>query len=481
MASVKIAIIGAGSVRYSLILISDLAKTEGLSGSFVSLMDIDKERLDAIYRLAQKYTEELGVSLKIEETMDTEHALDGADFVVHTALARAEGHEDGYVQYEVMREIGEKHGYYRGIDSQEFNMVSDYYTFSNYNQLKLSLDIARAIEQICPNAWLIQTANPVFEITQLLRRQTGVKVIGFCHGYEGINDVCKVLNLDYKKVDWQVAGVNHGIWLNRFLYEGEDAYPILDEWIEEESNRWVPKDPWDMQMSPAVIDMYKFYGRIPIGDTVRNGSWKYHYDLKTKKKWFGKYGGIDNEVERPKFYDELRQMKERIIEVSKDPAVRLTVSSTWPKELYKYGKELSRVFSKDELSGEQQIPFINAVVNNEKTRLVLNVQNNGVLSDIPDDVIVEVPVWVDKNGVHPERVSPDLPERVKKFYLLPRIVRMEMALEAFTTGDRRVLEEVLIRDPRTKSYEQAKAVIDEILSLPFNRDMKEHYSYQEVT
>ncbi|MGC8638141.1 MAG: alpha-glucosidase AglA, partial [Athalassotoga sp.] len=89
--------------------------------------------------------------------------------------------------------------------------------------------------------------------------------------------------------------------------------------------------------------------------------------------------------------------------------------------------------------------------------------------------VVEVPVRVDKKGIHPEKIEPDLTDRIKKMYLTPRIMRMEMALEAFITGDRRVLEEILIRDPRTKSEKQAKDVLDEIMNLPFNSEMKKHY------
>lgn len=461
MANIKIAFIGAGSVRYTLTLFSDLCKIKELNDSFVSLMDIDDERLDAVYKLSKRLNDELSSSLKIEKTKSLQEALEGANYVINTVLVRAEGHEDGYVQYEIMRDIGEKYGYYRGIDSQEFNMVSDYYTIGGFNQLKISLDIAKAVEKYSPNAYLLQTANPVFEITQLVLRQTNVKIIGFCHGYGGVFDVIYTLGLNPEKVDWQVAGVNHGIWLNRFLYEGKDAYPLLDKWIEEKSLKWEPKNPWDVQLSPASIDMYRFYGMLPIGDTPRNGSWKYHYNLDTKKKWYGKFGGIDNEVERPKFYNSLRALKRTLIELSKKDEIRL--SQIFPE------------VESEKLSGEQQIPFINAIENNKRTRLVLNILNNGIIKEIPKDVVVEVPVWVDRDGIHPEKIYPDLTPRIKKFFLTPRIMRMEFALEAFLTGDRKVLEEILIRDPRTKSYEQVKGVIDEILNLPFNREMKEHY------
>ncbi|MCX7845249.1 MAG: alpha-glucosidase/alpha-galactosidase, partial [Dictyoglomaceae bacterium] len=324
MANIKIAFIGAGSVRYTLTLISDLCKIKELQDSFVSLMDIDEERLDAVFRLSKRLNDEFSSSLKIEKTNKLQEALEGANYVINTALARAEGHEDGYVQYEIMRDVGEKYGYYRGIDSQEFNMVSDYYTIGGFNQLKMSLEIARAVEKYSPKAFILQTANPVFEITQLVLRQTNAKIIGFCHGYGGVFDVIHALGLDPNKVDWQVAGVNHGIWLNRFLYEGKNAYPLLDKWIEEKSLEWEPRNPWDVQLSPASIDMYKFYGMLPIGDTPRNGSWKYHYSLETKRKWYGKFGGIDNEVERPKFYETLRALKRSLIELSKNDEIKLS-------------------------------------------------------------------------------------------------------------------------------------------------------------
>lgn len=458
----KITIIGAGSVRYTVKLVGDLAKTKELFGSVISLMDIDERRLNAIYNLSQRYMTELGGSFKVEKTRDMAKSLDGADFVINTALAKGKGSEDGYDQYEMISDVGQKHGYYRGLNSQEFNLVSDYYSLMNHNQLKLSLDIAKAVEKNCPNAWLIQVANPVFDITQLVLRQTRAKIIGFCHGFRDVNEVFKALGLNPKDVDWQVAGVNHGIWLTRFLYKGKDAYPLLDKWIEEKSTKWEPKEAPDFFMSPAAIDMYKFYGKIPIGDTVRNGTWKYNYDLETKKRWFGKFGGKDNEIERPKYYRHLRERREKLISLANEPSIKLT--KRWPDEFPSQG-----------LSGEQQIPFINALKSGKKGKFFLNILNKGTISGIPDNVVVEVPVTVDKNGIHPEKIEPDIPERIKQMYLLPKILRTEWELEAFITGDRKVVEEIIVRDPRTKSFDQAKAVLNETMGLPFNEEMRKHY------
>lgn len=106
---------------------------------------------------------------------------------------------------------------------------------------------------------------------------------------------------------------------------------------------------------------------------------------------------------------------------------------------------------------------------------MINIPNKGIIQGIDDDVVVEVPAVVDRDGIHPEKIAPPLPERVVKYYLRPRIMRMEMALEAFLTGDIRIIKEVLYRDPRTKSDEQVEKVIEEILSLPENEEMRKNY------
>jgi len=139
-------------------------------------------------------------------------------------------------------------------------------------------------------------------------------------------------------------------------------------------------------------------------------------------------------------------------------------------------KEIYNLLDPQRKSGEQHILLANALLNDEKVDLVLNLPNNGTIPGIPDDVAVEIPVYADKDGIHRYKIDPPLPERIKKMYLYPRIMRMEWALEAFLTGDKKVLEEFLIRDPRTESYDQVVKVLDEILALPGNEEMRKYYS-----
>ena len=232
MSNLKISIIGAGSAIFSLRLVGDLCRTRSLSNSLVSLMDIDNARLDAVYALATRYAGLLGSNLRFKKTTELKKSIDGSDFVINTALV------GGHDEQTKMRAIGKKHGYYRGIDTQEFNMVSDYFTLTNTGQFNYFLKIARLIEELVPDAYFLLASNPVFEGTNLISRATGAKVVGFCHGHESVKDIFAAFKMDEKDVDWQVAGFNHNIWLTRFEYRGKDGYSLLDEWVEKDSDNW---------------------------------------------------------------------------------------------------------------------------------------------------------------------------------------------------------------------------------------------------
>ncbi|HPF17147.1 MAG TPA: alpha-glucosidase/alpha-galactosidase, partial [Thermotogota bacterium] len=150
MAAVRIGIIGAGSAIFSMRLVSDICKTDSLMGSEVVLMDIDENRLNAVSFLAQRISDEFDAKIRFSTTTQVDEAISNSDFVINSALV------GGHAFLERMRKIGEKHGYQRGIDTQEFNMVSDYYTLTNWNQLSYFLEIAQKMENNgAKNPWLL--------------------------------------------------------------------------------------------------------------------------------------------------------------------------------------------------------------------------------------------------------------------------------------------------------------------------------------
>ncbi len=452
----KIAFIGAGSAVWSSRIIIDLILAKSLHGARVYLMDINRERRNLITSFAKRYASELHADLEFVPTTDRIEAIKDADFVVNSAMY------GGHMYYERMREICERHGYYRGINSVEWNMVSDYHTIWGYYQFKLALSIAKDVEEYAPDAWLINVANPVFELTTLIQRHVKIKMIGLCHGYHGIYNVMKELGLPREETEFEVLGFNHVIWLTKFKYKGEDAYPLLDKWIEEKAEkywgRWreTQVNPFDIDLSPAAIDMYKRYGLLPVGDTVRGGTWMYHWDLKTKQKWYGPTGGPDSEIGWMMYIAYLNMQLQRLYEALRDQKHPLAVHIP------------------PEWSGESIVPIIDSIANNRRGEYIVNTLNLGSIPGIPDNVAVEMPVQIDGKGLHRYIFEP-LPKKIRDLVLLPRMTRMEMALTAFLEGGREILEDWLHMDPRTKSTRQVQETIDDLLNMPGNEEMKKHF------
>lgn len=447
--SVKISIIGAGSAVFSLALVKDLCLTEGLSGSHVCFMDIDRERLDMIERLASRYAGELGAGLTFEKTLDRRVALQDAGFVINTAATRDEYH------IRDMRVLADRHGYYYGGDLRP----------DRFYQLQLMLDIGRDMEHICPDAWLIFAANPVFAGTTLVSRETGIKTVGLCHGHYGYRKIAQTIGIDPDRVTFQAPGLNHHIWMTHFLYEGRDAYPLIDEWIatqaEEYWRTYVATGTHDVQMSRGAVHEYRLFGLFPIGDTVRHSGWWYHTDQKTKMRWFGPpWGGPDTHEARA------------VTRESKDKRIAMMTEAAFDPQA-----SLVQILG-TERSREQHVPIIDGLVNNHEGYFQVNVRNEGALQGVPDDVAVEVPAIVNAKGIQPLRVTP-LPRKILLERILPEWLHMEQILEAFKTGDRSMLLYDVLENHQTRSYDQALAVLDDLLHMPGHEDLLEHYRFPD--
>lgn len=452
MSGVKIAVIGAGSAQFSAGLVNDLCRTESLAGSHVAFMDINPEPMEIVQKLAVRFADELGVDYTFETTTDREAALQDADFVVNTAYVLGHHHA------RAVRELTAKYGYYYGGVK-----------LGSWHQLRLMLDVARDMERICSDAWLIQSGNPVLAGCTLMTRETGIKVCGLCHGHYGVHEIATTIGLDdLEHITWQAPGLNHNIWLTHFFYNGKDAYPLIDQWIETEGEEYwrthVAERTHDIQMSRGAVHQYQMYGLFPIGDTVRRGGWWYHTDIDTKKYWFGEpWGGPDTELARPIFVDNLQDRMAAIAQVIEDPQVSLAELSV-------------RVLGGKKMTGEQIVPIMDALVNDNQGEFQVNVPNNGALEGIPDDVVVEVPAIIDRKGIQPLHVGA-LPAKIMLEHVLPEWLDVERQLEAFKTGDRSMLLWSVLDGHQTRSYDQATSVLDDLLAVDGHEGLAEFFQH----
>ncbi|NLS77393.1 MAG: alpha-glucosidase/alpha-galactosidase [Chloroflexi bacterium] len=445
--SIKVTVIGAGSATFSLALVKDLCLTPGLAGSHVCFMDINAKKAEMVCRLATRYAEELGSQLTFEWSTDRPASLQDANFVINTATVKNE--------YDArdMREVIDRHGYYYGGEIR----VDRYYN------LMLMLGIARDMERICPDAWFIMAGNPVFAGTTLVTRETGIKSIGLCHGHYHYRDIAKTIGLDPDKVTFQAPGLNHMIWMTDFLYEGKDAYPLIDEWIATKAEEYwathVATGTHDVQMSRSAVNQYKLYGLFPIGDTVRHTGWWYHTDKEAKMRWFPPpWGGPDTHEARA------------VTRSTKDTRIAEMMEGAFDAKtsvVAVFGAQKTR---------EQHVPIIDGLVNNHEGQFQVNVRNEGALAGVAADVAVEVPAIVNAKGVQPLRVKP-LPPKVMVNCILPNVLSMERTLLGLKTGDRAQLLLDVLESHHTRSYDQAVAVLEDVLAMPGYEEMAKHYRY----
>ncbi len=446
--SIKISLIGAGSAVFSLALIRDLCLTTNLQDSLICFMDIDQTRLDTAHELCRRYAQELGVSLRFQKTLDRREALQDADFVVNTALAA--GHqrlEEGWA-------VAAQHGYRFG---GSLHIMHDEAFWINYYQFRLFESIIEDILTICPKAYHLLVANPVFAaVTHLGRKYPEARLVGLCHGFSMVYHIAKVLGLDREHLSFEIPGVNHFVWLTKLYHNGQDALPLLEKWVRDQAQTyWESAAPSD-GLGPKACDLYRRFGAFPIGDTgtVGGGSWgeEYHRDDETERHWHE-----DPDRWWTKHINWTRQVVLDMQALAANPAAKLTDTI------------------KPEFSGEVMVPMIEALACDTSRVLIGNVPNTrDFVPGIPRHIGVEIPLLVSKHGlqgVATDGLPPELTARVLRDYVAP----VETEIAAYTQGSKRLLLEMIMMDGQTRSYSQAVAMLDAILALPYHEDMRAHY------
>lgn len=445
----KITIIGGGSARFAMELGADLLHQPELYGSELVLQDISPERIDIVRRMLDRLNLEVGhVDIRFSCTTDRQAAIKDAGFVINSALS------GGRPAMERERTRQEELGIFRGIGLN-----------TPFRQLKLMLDIGRDVAQFSPNAQLIQCANPVPEGGTLVHRDTGLEVIGVCEGFIEWQKIARLLGLNPELCKAVAIGINHNIWLTKFEHDGQDAYPILQEWIKTVAPSFLQyfmskARNVDFQTAAVAFDLYEKYGLMPIGDTNRAifpETWWYHTSNRIKEKWFGSTGGFDGEVGNKNNHDWLASMLTNAEQVLQDPKA-----------------QVKQHFMHNGQHGPWEVmPIIAAMSSSVLGEFQINIANKGAIAGLPDDFVVEVPATIDGAGIH-RKETMTLPPKVMLGAVIPRWLLAERVLEAMKTGDIGFLWQTLMSDHKISSPEQAAAVLKNWLEN--DSDMTQFYS-----
>ena len=281
-------------------------------------------------------------------------------------------------------------------------------------------------------------------------------MVGLCHGFAGVYALADALGLDRERLTFEIPGVNHTVFLTHAYHDGQDVFPLLDAWIENEAPSYWETCPPSDDLGPVAVDLYRRFGVFPIGDTCNPGGgswpWWYHTDAETERRW--------HEDPAAWWARHFSRGAERVAEIE-----RAALDATRP---------VSEAFP-PEHSGEVMVPMIESIACDVPRVLIGNVLNSGdFVPGIPRDFAVEIPTLVSKRGIEGIQTR-GLPDAVLAQIWRDRVGPVTIELAAYDEGSRERLLELILADPWTHSLAQAEAMLDEILAMPEHAEMRAHY------
>lgn len=423
----KIVLVGAGSTSFGVGTLCDLfGASESLRGSTVALVDIDPSALHTMAGLAQRLNDAAGRPFSFQATTERREALPGANFVIiSVAVQRNE-------RWRLDFEIPLRHGV-KQVLGENGGPGGLFHAMRN---IPLVLGICRDIEQLCPEALVLNFTNPEGRLCLAASRYTRLQFVGLCHGIGMAQTaIGQALGLEPRDIDPTAAGLNHFTWVLdlRHRQTGEDLYPAFRQAMAARP------------MDQAGDANYRFGTRLSRYLLHAFGYWPSPSD-----DHIGEYLPFAWEMCGLEGYDF-------------DRADRDAAEGRRWVEACAAGREPVEPLLQHR-SGERAVAIIEGVLGNtHQHELAVNVPNHGLIPNLPPWAIVEVPAVIDASGVHGLSVGP-LPAPIAALCCTQASV-IDRVVEAGVHGDRTAALQALLLDPVVQSVSQAQAVLDELLEV----------------
>ncbi|MBK4213576.1 6-phospho-beta-glucosidase LicH [Bacillus safensis] len=422
---IKIVTIGGGSSYTPELVEGFIKRYQELPVKELWLVDIEagQEKLNIVGALAKRMVEKAGLPIEVHLTLDRREALKDADFVTtqfRVGLLEARAKDE---------RIPLKYG----VIGQETNGPGG--LFKGLRTIPVILDIVKDMEELCPDAWLVNFTNPAGMVTEAVLRYTNLKkVVGLCNVPIGIKmGIAKALDVDVERIEVQFAGLNHMVYgLDVYL----DGVSIMDQVLDELGN---PNSQWSMKNIEAKNwepSFVKGLGVIPC---------PYHrYYYKTKDMLEEEQKAAQEKGTRAEV---VQQVEQELFELYKDPDLSIK-----PPQLEKRG---GAYYS------DAACNLISSIYNDKHDIQPVNTVNRGAIASIPAESAVEVNCIITKDGPKPIATG-DLPVAVRG--LVQQIKSFErVAAEAAVTGDYETALVAMTINPLVPSDDIAKQILDEML------------------
>lgn len=456
---VKIAFIGAGSTVFAKNLMGDILSFPELADCTFALMDIDEKRLETSVQVAHIVNEYLGTNATIEATTNRRKALDGASYVI--CMIQVAGYKPGTV---TDFDIPKKYGLRQTIgDTLGIGGI-----MRGLRTIPVLLDIAKDMEELCPDALFLNYVNPMAINQWALSKVSKIKTVGLCHSVpHTAHELSEDIAVPYEDINYLVAGINHMAFYLKFEDKntGEDLYPRIQQVLDEGC-----APDWN-------LTRYELFKRT--GYFVTESS----EHLSEYVPWFIKH-------DRPELLEEfnipldeyLARCEAQITgwrmaqsardrgEAPSEQAIREALSgiNLMPRMVDGTVHTIMN-FDKVERSVEYGSLIIHSMETGIERKIYGNVPNRGIITNLPDDCIVEVPCLVDKNGIQPTKIGVIPPHLAA--LMQTNINVQSLTVEAAVNCKREHIYHAAMLDPHTAaelSLDQIWSMVDELIEAHAN-------------
>ena len=418
MARIKLAYIGGGSTRAPGTMASLIHQGQNFQGSEVVLIDVDPSHLPLVKTLSDKMARNCGIDLKISYTTDRRAGLQDCDAVLTSF--RPGGFEARYLD----EAIPLKHG----VIGQETQGPGGF--FMALRSIHVMQGVIADMEDICPRARLFNYTNPINLVSEAVTHHSDIPTVSLCEGPIIFpRGIARMAGLNPDLVDTTMIGLNHGCWSVRHLYDGQDLLPFLHEALDRLRA--------DTTANPHRVRMVQLACAM---DSLPADYFQYYYfkeevlaELKAKPTTRAQ----DIMAKLPDYWAHYEEQA-----ASSQPELDPRRSRGGVHEL------------------ELALDVMDAVFNDRKEVWPVNVTNQGAISDFPDDLVVEVPGYVDRHGVKPIAQGHMPPQVVGLVKMLGEY--QALAAEAAWNGTRRDAIQALASHPLVYSLRVAETIYDEM-------------------
>lgn len=424
---VKISFIGAGSTIFAKNVLGDVMLTPSLQNAELALYDIDEQRLKESQQMLENINKNMNENrAKIISYTDRKESLRKADFVVNAIQV------GGYKPSTVIDfEIPKKYGLKQTIgDTLGIGGI-----FRALRTLPVMFSIAEDMEEVCPDALLLNYTNPMSILTQAMLTETNIKTVGLCHSVQVVvEELYDGLGWNYEEdknsLKYKVAGINHMAWLLEIEKDEKDLYPAIKKRAKELT---------EAHSDSVRFELMNRFGYYITESSEHNA--EYHpYFIKDK------YPELIDKYMIP--IDEyLRRCEVQIEE--------------WENQRDEYVNNGSLTH---ERSLEYGSYIMDAIITGKPTEIAGNVLNTDLITNLPNNSVVEVPCLVNKNGVQPTHVG-ELPSQLAGLNR-NHINVHQLVVEAAVTRSRDKIYQAAYLDPHTSSelsLDDIKLMVDELI------------------